>query len=145
VRKKKDAVIDCVDIPNLESELCVGDMVRLTPAHEAGYDVFADYAYTWHVDILWDSRVPSELLDTENSIMGIVLNIYESYPAVAISGLSEADVYGPDFYYENNYNIEYRSESYRNRFKWIRLWCVRGDKGIRLIEVDLNKVQILTA
>ena len=100
-----------------------------------------DYAYSYHVDIIWGGNLEDP---PPGSIMGIILNIYDGYPAISTDNLTDEDVYAHDFHYTHHYDFEYLTPKYKSRFKWIKLWCVRGDKGIRLVEVDLHNLKVLS-
>lgn len=145
--------VECVKIPGSEEELCVGDMIRITPSY-SGINYSYPFGHSYDVDIVWEGVAPEVEHEGQPWLLGIVLAIYEGYPPVGTPGLSDADVYEYssesywDWYYQASYELDdgsmmekYISDRYRSRFKWVKLWCVRGDKGIRLIEVDLNKIK----
>ena len=71
-------------------------------------------------------------------------NIYDGYPAISTDNLTDDDVYGFDYHFNHHYDFEYLTPKYRARFKWVKIWCVRGDKGIRLVEVDLHNLKVLS-
>lgn len=148
--------IECAKIPGSEDELCVGDMIRITPSY-SGINYSYPFGHSYDVDIIWEGMAPEVESEDQPFLLGIVLAIFEAYPPVGTQGLNDTDVYEYssesywDWYYASsydNYEIDpdnaerYLSDKYRARFKWVKLWCVRGDKGIRLIEVDLNKIKV---
>ena len=135
-----DNSVDCVELVDEDAELCVGDMVRISPVHSYG-DPYSDYAYSYHVDIVWGGNLEDP---PPGSVMGIILNIYDGYPAISTDNLTDDDVYARDYHYSHHYDFEYLTPKYKARFKWIKLWCVRGDKGIRLVEVDLHNLKVLS-
>ena len=146
--------IECAKIPGSEEELCVGDMIRITPSY-SGINYSYPFGHSYDVDIIWEGISPEVEHESQPFLLGIVLAIFDGYPPVGTPGLTDHDVYEYssesywDWYYEASYDYydpegvgSYVSDKYRTRFKWIKLWCVRGDKGIRLIEVDLNKIKV---
>ena len=146
--------MECAKIPGSAEELCVGDMIRITPSY-SGYNYSYPFGHSYDVDIVWEGVSPEVDNEGQPFLLGIVLAIYEGYPPVGTPGLTDADVYEYssesywDWYYASSYDYydgsegsRYLSEKYRSRFKWVKLWCVRGDKGTRLIEVDLTKIKV---
>jgi hypothetical protein len=123
-------------------------MIRLTPSGLSYGLGFSDYVYSYHIDILWDADFNSGNLNDQSIVIGIVLNIYDGYPVPLMDELSAGDVYGShdhghDYYYSNDHS-ELGYIDAADRFKWVRLYCVRGDKGIRLVEIDLHKVRVVS-
>lgn len=151
---KLSSSMECASIPGSDDELCIGDMIRITPSY-SGINYSYPFGHSYDVDIIWEGMPPDVEHEGQPFLLGIVLDIFDGYPPVGTPGLTDADVYEYssesywDWYYASSYDYydpdavdRYISDKYRARFKWVKLWCIRGDKGIRLIEVDLNKIKV---